>query len=183
MPTLRGFTGVILSSDETEIEFISKEIEGEILIPDGIKKLEVGVFDKCKGLTGIRISKSVLHIDGNVFAECCGLVHIKVDEGNPVYKSADDKMLLDKSGTELVFVPRGVKGELHVPKEVKSIQDGAFKDCTSLKTIYFEGDAPNLGLDVFKNVQATVYYRKETKGWGKTFGGLYTKEISGTLGQ
>jgi hypothetical protein len=43
-----------------------------------------------------------------------------------------------------------------------------------LTYIYFKGDAPGLGTDVFYNVTATVYYIPGTTGWGLTFGGLST---------
>jgi hypothetical protein len=63
-----------------------------------------------------------------------------------------------------------------IPKSVTVIGKHAFY-YTSLEKVYFEGDAPRLGLDVFEGTTAIVYYRKGTKGWEKTFGGLPTQEI------
>ena len=58
---------------------------------------------------------------------------------------------------------------------ITTIGDYAFYDCTSLTGLYFEGDAPIIGSDVFDyDNNAIVYYLPGTKGWGPTFGGLTT---------
>src|SRR5262249_5789190 len=51
----------------------------------------------------------------------------------------------------------------------------AFYHCDSLTEVYFSGDAPSLGQNVFNgDPNATVYYLPGTSGWGPTFGGLPT---------
>jgi BspA type Leucine rich repeat region (6 copies) len=67
---------------------------------------------------------------------------------------------------------------------VNSIGDDAFWDCGSLTSVYFKGNAPSLGSDVFygqfnDNISivpenATAYYISGTSGWSTTFGGLQT---------
>jgi hypothetical protein len=52
--------------------------------------------------------------------------------------------------------------------------DGAFSGCTSLRGVYFEGNAPSLDEGVFSGANATVYYVPGTTGWGPTFGGRPT---------
>jgi alpha-tubulin suppressor-like RCC1 family protein len=57
---------------------------------------------------------------------------------------------------------------------VTFLNNYAFWSCTSLADIYFQGDAPGFGADVFvgeENV-ATIYYLPGTSGWGPTFGGV-----------
>jgi hypothetical protein len=49
---------------------------------------------------------------------------------------------------------------------VTNLGDSAFADCPSLTEVYFRGNAPILGLDVFGgDNQATVYYLPGTTGW------------------
>ena len=56
---------------------------------------------------------------------------------------------------------------------------GAFANCTGLTGVFFVGDAPTLGSDVFSgDDSATVYYLPGTTGWGPTFGGLTTKMLN-----
>ena len=63
---------------------------------------------------------------------------------------------------------------LIIPASVKIIASQALDGCTSLKSIYFEGDAPifegdylDIG-DPYKSELQTIYYKKGTKGWDTT---------------
>jgi hypothetical protein len=54
---------------------------------------------------------------------------------------------------------------------VTSIGDYAFVSCRSLEAVYFQGNAPSVGLAVFDNSSVSwVYYLPGTTGWGPTFG-------------
>lgn len=67
---------------------------------------------------------------------------------------------------------------------VSSIGDDAFWDCDNLTSVYFKGNSPSLGSDVFygqfnDNISivpdnATAYYIPGIPGWSATFGGLPT---------
>jgi hypothetical protein len=72
-----------------------------------------------------------------------------------------------------------------IGSKVTSIWDGAFYDCANLTSIYFKGNAPSLGNDVFNCPPrylfgppvwdpATLYYLPGTTGWTSTFGGRPT---------
>jgi hypothetical protein len=56
-----------------------------------------------------------------------------------------------------------------------SAGNGAFYNCTNLKDVYFLGNAPRIGSDVFYGVtNATIYYLPGTTGWTDTLGGRPT---------
>src|ERR1035441_3601171 len=60
-----------------------------------------------------------------------------------------------------------------IGNSVTSIGNSAFDYCTSLTGVYFNGNAPSLGLSVFTaDNNATVYYLPGTSGWSSTFAGL-----------
>jgi hypothetical protein len=62
-----------------------------------------------------------------------------------------------------------------VPGSVTSIGNQAFLECGRLEGVYFQGNAPTVGLDVFSyNIKTTVYYLPGTAGWEPTFGGRPT---------
>ena len=62
-----------------------------------------------------------------------------------------------------------------VPNSVTNLADDAFASCASLTGVYFQGNAPSVGTDVFEgDNHATVYYLAGTSGWGPTFDGLPT---------
>ena len=68
--------------------------------------------------------------------------------------------------------------DLNIKETVTEIGDNAFADSKNLKNIYFYGNCPKLGNDIFKNVTATVYYPYTDKTWAldilKNYGGTIT---------
>jgi len=64
---------------------------------------------------------------------------------------------------------------LAIPNSVTNIGDYAFVFCTHMVGVYFQGNSPSLGAQVFQNDNnLTVFYRSGTTGWGPTFGGRPT---------
>ena len=61
-----------------------------------------------------------------------------------------------------------------IPGSVTSIYDQAFLDCCGLTAVYFQGNAPSLGANVFAYVNATAHSLPGTTGWGATYGCLTT---------
>jgi len=197
-PVYKSIDGMLFNKEGTELILVPKGVHGSLVIPESVTQIGYGAINDCKGITNIEIPKGVTRIGWYVFKGCTGLEHIEVAKENPTYKS-ENGMILNKKGTELIFVPAGIQCShfmlkdvtkigswafrdcvglmsIEIPKSVTKIGECAFVNCTSLKRIYFEGNAPKLGRDVFGSVQATVYYRKGTKDWGETFGGLPTQE-------
>ena len=67
--------------------------------------------------------------------------------------------------------------QITLPAGVTTIGSYAFANCSNLRSIYFEGDAPVLETGSghpFAFVSATLYYRSTAVGWGASFGGLTT---------
>ena len=265
-PVYMYVNGMLLDKKKGMLIFVQKNIKGNIqipedvteigwrafegctgltsiIMPEGITEIEDHAFIGCTGLKSITIPKSVTTIGRSAFEDCKGLVELDVSEENPVYKSVNG-MLLNKKGTEVIFAPEGITGDIQIPngvtkiggrafwkcggltsitipkgvteigrsafewctgltsitipEGVRKIRDCAFFLCTRLKSItipksvmrieeaafnycsieiYFEGNAPELVGNSFDQVHATVYYRKGTKGWKETFGGIPTKEM------
>ena len=55
--------------------------------------------------------------------------------------------------------------DLNIKENVTEIGDNAFADSKNLQNIYFYGNSPKLGNNIFKNVTATVYYPYTDKTW------------------
>ena len=68
-----------------------------------------------------------------------------------------------------------------VGKGVTFIGNGAFFGCGSLREMYFDGDAPELGRQVFFNTPATIYYQAGTEGWTNPWGDRPTVMIQGEI--
>jgi hypothetical protein len=57
-----------------------------------------------------------------------------------------------------------------IPNSITSIGDWAFGGCTSLASLYFNGNAPSLsGASVFSGVPGTIYYLQGATGWTNPF--------------
>jgi len=62
-----------------------------------------------------------------------------------------------------------------IGKSVTNIADSVFHRCAKLTGVYFQGNAPAVGAYVFDEAtNATVYFARETTGWGPIFGGRPT---------
>ena len=96
-----------------------------------------------------------------------------MDANNPAYTLVAG-VLFNKNQTAIIqFLASGV-GTYTIPESVTSIGDGAFAGCSSLRGIYFEGNAPSVAFCECFQAYGTVYYLPGTTGWGATFAGRPT---------
>ena len=108
---------------------------------------------------GYTIPASVTSIGGGAFYYCTSLTGVTIP--NSVTNIGNVAFMYCSSLTNVI-----------VGSGVTSIGDEAFYDCgSSLTGVYFQGNAPSFGSDVFYgDNNATVYYLTCTTGWGTTFG-------------
>ena len=62
-----------------------------------------------------------------------------------------------------------------------SIGDWALSSCGSLSGIFFRGNAPSLGNNVFSYASPIVYYLPWATGWGPIYGDLSTAVWTGQI--
>jgi alpha-tubulin suppressor-like RCC1 family protein len=172
---------------------------GDIAIPEQLNGMAVAAiadeaFLGASGLVSVHIPATVTNIGASAFAYCPLLMTFTVDSANSAYQSLDG-VLFSLDGTVLAQYPVGRGGvytlpegvatiaagafagadgltSVIVPTSTTAIGDGAFASCANLATVYFRGDAPTTGEDVFGKVLGIVYYPPTASGWGATFGGL-----------
>ena len=137
--------GVLLTKDKT---VLVSGINGDVVIPDAVKRIGKEAFCGCRGLTNVTIPKSVIEIGASAFEgctnlteitipssvkaigeeafkECTGLRRFRVDAGNPVYAS-ENGLLLSKDKKILVC---GINGNVIIPNTVTVIGSHAFDGC------------------------------------------------------
>lgn len=96
----------------------------------------------------------------NAFENCKNLSSVEI--GNTVQKigeGAFSNCLTLKSVT--------------IPSSVDTIAYGAFWWCPDLDTVYFEGNAPEMGDEIFHNMSLTAYYVANDKTWTSAKRGNY----------
>lgn len=149
-------------------------------------------------LRDIAIPSGVTNIAWNAFDGCDDFRSFTVEPLNPVYGSLEG-VLLDHGQRTIIQYPEGRAGNYRIPVSVTSIGSGAFggrrhlssvilpgsvthigdyafAPCTSLTGVYFEGDAPSAGVDVFGDYNygpsgAIIYRLPGTSGWNPMFEG------------
>jgi hypothetical protein len=154
-----------------------------VTIPDGITNLGNGAFYSCTGLTNITTGNGITRIGTNTFYYCRSLPTVTL--GSSV-TSVDSQAFWTCYALGSITFPNSVTNigtyavascnlltNVVIGNGIARIQDNAFTGCSSLRSIYFLGNPPSLGLSVFpNNFMDTVYYYSGTTGWGQTFGGL-----------
>ncbi len=132
--------GILYNKDKTQIIFIPKNIQGEVVIPDSVTSIGADVFYGCASITAITFGPSLTDID--VFnariTDCNSLTTIEVSDENAVY-SSQDGMLFDKNKTTLIYVPNNKQGTLNISAET-TIGEGALSYSYGISAIEVSED-------------------------------------------
>jgi hypothetical protein len=171
-----------------------------IYFGSGITNVGTYAFDGCNNVTNVTLGSGLTNAILR-YSDFWGLQTINVNGNNPAYSSLDG-MLYNHDRTRLILCPKSRPGNYQIPAGVHtigesafygcylitnitipsstaSIESGAFSGCARLVGVYFQGDAPVLGVSVFGTflpvvTYPTCYYLPGTIGWSGTFGGCTT---------
>jgi hypothetical protein len=162
-------------------------------LPDTVETLGPFAFSGT-GLTNVVIGSALVELDISALGQCLNLLTISVNPRNATFSDIDG-VLFDNSRTSLLLYPRGRPGSYAIPGEIRNIADWAFRlsqllssvtvpagvtnisdfafyGCPKLSTVYFRGDRPTYGRNIFwAGDNAISYYLPTTTGWDSTFGG------------
>jgi hypothetical protein len=169
------------------IAFSGDESLASVTIPDSVISIGGGAFFGCSSLTNIRIGKSVASIGKDMFFRCASLASVTIPDS---VTSIGSNAFGFCSSLASVSIGDGVSSigstafsmcwsltNLAIPSSVTNIGAQAFLGSSSLRGVYFNGNAPSPSTDTsvfIADNNATVYYLPGTKGWGSTFGGRPT---------
>jgi hypothetical protein len=136
---------------------------GSYAIPDGVTNIAPGAFATCWSLTNLTFPDSMTRIGPGALGGFVGLTRIAIPDS------------VTSIGTN-AFAGCFHLTTVTIGSGVTNIEDEAFAYCTNFSfALYFEGNAPVAGNDVFDaDAYAKVYYLPGTTGWGSTFGGVPT---------
>lgn len=119
--------------------------------------------DNHTGNTEIRNKKDATYTEpgytGDVYCSDCGA---KLSEGTeiPILDPKDETIIKPNAFSNCADLV-----DVNIKDTVTEIGDEAFADCQNLTNIYFYGNCPKFGTDVFKNVKATAYYPYTDSSW------------------
>ncbi len=156
---------------------------GTYTIPNSVTTIRVQSFAQCRSLTAITTPNTVTNMGDAIFQYCTGLVHATItapvtNMGENIFQGCSSltSFRIPNTVTSIGYVDFQNCSSLTnvtIGNGVTFIEPQAFQGCVSLNGIYFAGDAPTFGSDVFSGVSnAKVYRLPEAKGWGATFASL-----------
>jgi hypothetical protein len=139
-----------------------------VIVPNSVTNIGGGSFAECANLASVTIGDSVTSIGGLAFNACTSLTRLSIPDSVTTIGVG----LAPVGGT---FGFCSSLTNVTIGKNVTNIGDYAFVLCGSMRSVYFRGNSPNLGAQVFDFSAATVYYLPTAAGWGPTFAGHPTK--------
>jgi PKD repeat protein len=175
--TYSSVAGVLFNKSQTTLVEYPGGPDGSYTIPDSVTTIETNAFPFCD-LSGVTIPNSVTNIGGNGFYGCGNLSTVTipacVSNLAAVFGYCPLTSVTLDSGVTTIdtneFADLTSLATVTIPASVTRIQSNAFIGCTSLSSLYFEGNAPSVGKYAFSNdVITAVYYSPGTAGWGATF--------------
>ena len=139
-----GLKRVETASDIGYSAFVDCISLKDVILNEGVKKIDENAFVGCTSLTVIEIPKSATEIAGSAFIRCDQLKEFIVNSENTSF-SVEDGVLFDKNKTKIIRYPNGKNGiRYEVPKNVMNIDECAFVSC-QLQEINLHSKLENIG--------------------------------------
>ena len=135
----------------------------ELRLPDEIDGRKVTAIADgglgCSPAVEITLPDDLVSIDRNPFSDCENLVQINISAKNPCFETIDG-VLFTKTNRSLICYPCGRDDTVYpVPEDVCSIGEGAFSNCSSIKTVVLPEVIKKIGTDAFlscENLETVV---------------------------
>lgn len=125
-------------------------------LPEGVQTIGNFAFSSCDSLTEVSLPDSISEIGICAFRSCSGLVKIELPDATTSLQSYTFEFC---TSLETIILPKNLTG---IQSEV------ANAECTNLKSLIFEGDAPSISYVAFPDsfyAQVVFYYPAGNATW------------------
>ncbi len=140
--------------------YIEEEGVTEVVIPDGVTKIEHDAFSCCETLKHITIPDSVITIGSGAFAYCASLTDIHIPNS---VKSLGSAAFFNCANLKHVILSDNIwridsytfsmcykLASIHLPRKLKRIGTRAFGSCYSLTSIELPDGLKQIGSEAFR---------------------------------
>ena len=145
-------------------------------LPDTIRSIVSYAF-RYSGIVDITIPAGVTYIESGAFGYCSSLESITVEEGNAVYHSAGNCVIVTEINTLII----GCNGSV-IPDDgsVTGIGSYAFEDCTSLTSVIIPKSVTSIGYNAFYNCDSltSVTFEGTKEQWNAVYKGSQWNDYS-----
>ena len=130
-----------------------------VVIPEGVTRIDDGVFSHCENLTSVSLPDSVKHLGIGVFCFSPNLTSVSIPDG---VTSISSRMFWGCSSLESVSIPDSVRHiedrafwqcgnltSITIPDGVDSIGEYAFSDCDDLTSVTLPDSVTEIGNNAF----------------------------------
>ena len=124
-------------------------------VQEGTKLIYKNAFAGASDLTSVHLSSTVSHIDGNVFAECSGLISFTVAQGNEKYK-VENKVLIENEKTIIAYPFGDESEEYSVAEGIEAIVANGLKN-DHLKRLSLPSTLVSIGESALPNDLENYY--------------------------
>lgn len=160
-----------IMSDSRTLYIGGKEVEGDLVIPDGVTSIGRAAFAYCSNLTSITIPDSVTSIGARAFYFCDGLTNITIPDN---VTSIGFEAFRWCTGLTSITIPDSVTSiewdtfygcsgltSVTIGNSVTSIGNDAFRDCTRLTSVTIPDSVTSIGNYAFSG---TEWYDNQPNG-------------------
>ena len=143
-------------------------------LPDNIEELPKQAFTRCSSLESIKLPKNLQRIQDYAFSDCASLGQIVIPDstwyiGNNVFEECTALKTAEIGGSaralgSSAFAFCTSLETINVPSGITNLSN-TFMGCTSLRSVYFEGNAPVISDRAFTDVTGTCYYPSGDNTW------------------
>ena len=143
-----------------------EQIAGELVIPDGVRKIGARVFYYLTAITGLVIPDSVKEIGPSAFCGCLSLKRAEIGNGVTVLPSG---LFYNCPALETVRLPSGLVtigdeafstcpnlSEVEIPDSVTSIGQKAFLNDSKITALVVPKSVESIGANAFLGVDASL---------------------------
>ena len=108
-----------------------------------------------KSISSYCVPATITSIEEDVFSDCIMLESFTVEPGHPTF-NVYEGILYNKNLTEIIAVPKAIKGDITIPENVTEIGNRAFWGCSDLTSIVIPEEVTSIGNHAFYNCSSLM---------------------------
>ncbi len=129
--------------------FLDRSGLTSVTLPEGLKSLGEYAFRGCSSLASVSLPDSLVSMSDNPFAGFSDLAAVHLSPDHPVFAVTDGVLFNHADKILVAYTRAGKPQDYTVPPGIKSIGNGAFRECTGLASVVLPEGLKSIGDNAF----------------------------------